>query len=171
MKEISVSCDYTILDNFKYEIYENCELTMTAHVDLYSPLLDFFKKGNLYQSKITVNEGNREIISIFKLIQVPISNELYTITIGKENYSLKQRKSYRIPDFYIDLSSGNLSLRGMINIQSFEIYYNKVKCASIRGKIVKNKKVYTLKYEHVVKNSRELFLSLLLIIDNLYHDY
>lgn len=171
MCKLTVLCDYTILDDFKYSIYEDDELTLSAFVDFTAPFKDFFKNRELYQSKITVYKKENELLQIYRHIQTPISEDLFSIFIDKNKYVLKEKRSFKVPDFYIPMPSGTLSITGKINIQYFEIFHNNIKCGSIKGSLEKNKKKYVLEYDPIFKNSRELFLSCLLIIDNLYHDY
>ncbi|WP_138160284.1 hypothetical protein [Peptoniphilus catoniae] len=171
MNKLLIQCDYTILDNYKYKILKDNQPYLNAEVDFYSPVVSFLKGNKIYYSKISVKDlEEKEVVEIYKHHQGPIRDTLFSIILDNITYNVREGRNFKIPDLYIRTNLGKLVIWGKINSQEFEIFLNGEPVASIKGS-VKSTKTYILNYLEDYSSLEKLFLSIALILDNLYHDY
>ncbi len=171
MNKWIIHCDYTILDDYKYKLIKD-DTSLFAEVDFYSPIRSFFKGSRIYHSKISIkNDAGDIIVKIYKHHLTPIRDELYTVVMDDCSYEIREGRNFKIPDLYIRTGMGRFNVWGKVNSKEFEIIYKDDSIAKIQGHFVNNTKNYELTYADEYTQFENLFLSVVLILDNMYHDY
>ncbi|MDO5041386.1 MAG: hypothetical protein Q4D95_04785 [Peptoniphilus sp.] len=171
MNKWIIHCDYTILDNYKYRLVKD-DTSLFAEVDFYSPIRSFFKGSKIYHSKISIkNHAGDDIVKIYKHHLSPIRDVLYTVLIDDYSYAIREGRNFKIPDLYIRTSMGRFNVWGKVNSKEFDIMYKDDGIAQIQGHFENNTKSYELTYAEEYKEFENLFLSVALILDNMYHYY
>ncbi len=172
LKDLTFLCDHTIFDNYKYKILEKDKITYKAEVDFYTAIKNFIESRFSYKSKISLTDlEDEELASIFSYSSLPLNDKLFSIKIDDEVFYVREGKNFRIPDLYIRTNLGKLSIFGKLSSQEFKIAHNEKILASINASYNKNVKEYKLIFEDDYLEYEKLFISVVLILDNLYHDY
>lgn len=172
LKELTFVCDHTIFDDYKYKIFENDKILYRAEIDLYSAIKNFIESRFSYKSKISLFDlEDKEIVSIFSYSPLPLNDKLFSIKIDDEIFYIREGKNFRIPDLYVRTNLGKLSIFGKLSSQEFKIGHDEKILASINASFNKNVKKYKLRFEDDYLDYEKLFISIVLILDNLYHDY
>lgn len=174
MNNLTVISDYTILDDYKYKIFFDEKNIYKAEVDFYSPFINFLKGREIYHSKISVTSSSKdEIIKIYKHHSSLLKDTLFTIFIKDDSYFVRNGKNLKIPDLYIRTNFGKLTIGGTINSQEFEVLNKDKLVAKIKGNLEGTHKIYNVNYKNLetIVNGKELLLSIILILDNMYHHY
>ncbi|MBP2025434.1 hypothetical protein [Peptoniphilus stercorisuis] len=170
MKTIKIFSQSTILEQFSYKITSD-NFTYKAFTELPSPIKSILKEKRAYLLKISVINENNEIISIFKNYQSPITSNLFEIIANNTTYYLKESNNFRMPDFFINTDFGKVEISGLIAKGEYFININNKKIANINTYKSKEKKEYNLEYDTDYDILKELLISIVLILDNLYHYY
>lgn len=172
MNELTFVCDYTIFDNYKCKIFKNDDFFLNAEVDLYSNIKSIIKDKSLYQSKISVtDESENEIINIYKYSKLALNNKLFSIEYDDKSFFVREDNNFRIPDLYIRTKLDKLSIYGKLSTQEFKISIKDQVLANIKGSFKEKSKEYKLIFDDKYKDYEKLFISAVLVLDNLYHDY
>lgn len=170
MKQITIISKTTLIETFIYEIFCD-EYKYKGISDINSPILSIIKERRPFLSKISVINENKEFMSIYKNYKTPLNNTLFTIKIKDNTYKLKESNTFKVPDFSINSEFGNLSVNGTIANGKYYISLNKNNIAEIFSKRNKDTKEYNINYNYISSDIENLIISIVIIIDNLYHYY
>lgn len=170
MKTIKIFSESTILEQFYYKITSD-SFSYRAFTEIPSPLKSILKEKRAHLLKISVINENKEIISIFKNYPSPLISNLFEIKTNNTTYYLKEGNNFKIPDFFIDTTMGKVEISGFIAKGEFSITISNKEIASINSYRSKDKKEYNLEYDTNYTSIKELLISIVLILDNLYHYY
>ncbi|CDZ75373.1 Hypothetical protein ING2D1G_1234 [Peptoniphilus sp. ING2-D1G] len=171
MNKWTIYCDYTILDDYKYKLIKD-DTSLFAEVDFYSPIKSFFRGNKIYRSKISIkNETGDTLVKIYKHHPTPIKDVLYTVVIDDYSYTIREGRNFKIPDLYLRTNTGRFNIWGKVNSKEFDIIYKNNSIAKIEGHFENKTKDYDLLFEDEYAEFENLFLSVVLILDNMYHYY
>lgn len=170
MNKINIISNTTILETYKYEITSS-EFSYKALLELTSPIKSILKERKAFLSKISVTSDNNEIIAIYKNYKTPLTEILFTIELNNNTYFVKESKNFQIPDFYIDTNFGKIEVSGNISTGNFTITLNKKIISTINSTNKKYSKSYNILYNNNNCEIIKLIISIVLIIDNLFHYY
>lgn len=170
MKEIKIITKTTLFETFIYEI----SFDDNIYKGVFSPtsFIESFivdKKPSLY--KISVSKESKEVFSIYKNYKTPLSENLYTISCYQTNYSVKDLRNFKIPDFFIPTDFGNLEVSGTVATGEYSVKISDNTVATITTVKNKDLKEYTISHNLDFNHCNELLISIVLIIDSLYHYY
>ncbi|MBL7574457.1 hypothetical protein SAMN00017477_2142 [Peptoniphilus asaccharolyticus DSM 20463] len=172
MTSLVIKCDHSIIDDFKYEVFQEDKLIYEGHVDLYSLIVNLVKGEGIYSSKIRVfNENKKQQLVIYKHIKNIINDTLFTIKSKNNSIIVREGKNFRVPDLYFRTPLGKITLWGEVKSQSYSALLKGIEIASIKGNLVRSKKEYTLIFDEEYSDLTMFFLSSVFMLDSMYHDY
>lgn len=170
--DFEIKCDHSIIDDFKYEVFKNDLLLYEAYVDIYSPILNLVKGEGIYSSKIRIfNRKDEQILKIYKHVKNIISDVIFTIKTSETTIQVREGKNFRVPDIYLRTALGKITVWGEVKTQSYTIFLKNLPIAKIKGCNIRAQKVYNLSIEENYEKESLLFLSIVFILDSMYHDY
>ncbi|WP_040552255.1 hypothetical protein, partial [Peptoniphilus indolicus] len=70
MTSLVIKCDHSIIDDFKYEVFDDDRLIYEGYVDIYSPIVNLVRGEGFCSSKIRVfNRSDEQVLIIYKHIK------------------------------------------------------------------------------------------------------
>ncbi|WBW50128.1 hypothetical protein O6R05_00785 [Peptoniphilus equinus] len=172
MKTLKIKCDHSIIDDFKYEVFDGNTLVYEGYVDIFSPIINFLKAEGIYQSKIRVFDmDNKQVLKIYKHVRNFLNDVLFTMFIDDRTIAVREGKNFRVPDLYFRSSFGRLTVFGEVKAQSYRVLLGDDVVLTIQGTTEKMRKTYILSWDESYDKDCLEFVGIALILDSLYHDY
>lgn len=172
MTSLVIKCDHSIIDDFKYEVFDDDRLIYEGYVDIYSPIVNLVRGEGLYSSKIRVfNRSDEQVLIIYKHIKNIVNDNLFTIKSNTSSITVREGRNFRVPDLYFRTPLGKITLWGEVKSQTYSLMLKDKKIASINGKLIRSQKVYKLSFDEKYSEHELIFLSSVFILDSMYHDY
>ena len=136
MTSLVIKCDHSIIDDFKYEVFDDDRLIYEGYVDIYSPIVNLVRGEGLYSSKIRVfNRSDEQVLIIYKHIKNIVNDNLFTIKSNTFSITVREGRNFRVPDLYFRTPLGKNYIMGGSKISDIFSYVKRQKNRLYKWKI------------------------------------